>query len=366
MTWSAILNSASWANACPVLGFRSHMGKLLLVIGIERFPLDCQHGIEVIYLSCGRLRRLRQAKIPAKWLPTGFEIKTRRVSVSQNKRPGTSRSRALRSGAVRPGLDWLHVLCLEPLGPLRHVEADLLAFRESAKTLRADGRVVAEDVLAAIVLRDEPEALRIIEPLHCTGCHALLSQSQAVNPPGLAHLARKGRCTRLLQGRQADNEGRPRVRLVLAAPPESENREVDGVGHRPIPEGVRVIAVVHPVSAHPGRNVGILHQSVPVDTASQLPRVRMKAFTSSRFCSFELPTGLHMGSTVEQTMRSPRARTRMTISSMPLMTCAAGDGGQAPSPPRSFVPSSSITSVTPGTLSTSRSSRTGAGAPQHC
>jgi hypothetical protein len=41
------------------------MGKLLLVIGIERFPLDCQHGIEVIYLSCGRLRRLRQAKIPA-------------------------------------------------------------------------------------------------------------------------------------------------------------------------------------------------------------------------------------------------------------------------------------------------------------
>src|SRR5882762_7699741 len=103
---------------------------------------------------------------------------------AKRKRPGTSRSRAFAFRRRAPGLDWLHILCLEPFGPLGHVEADLLAFRERAKTFRVDGRVVAKDILAAIVLRDEPKALRIVEPLHCTGCHALPSQSQAVNPPG--------------------------------------------------------------------------------------------------------------------------------------------------------------------------------------
>src|SRR6266478_761092 len=280
MTWSAILNSASWANACPVFGFRSHMGKLLLVI----------------YLSCGRLRSCGRRRFPAYWPSTGFEIKTRRVSVPRNAKgpaprgPGPSRFRRR-----APGLDWLHVLCLEPFGPLGHVEADLLAFRERAKTFRVDGRMVAKDVLAAIVLRDEPKALRIVEPLHCTGCHALPSQSQTVNPPGPRAFWRgTGVCIRLSQGRQASNEGRPQIarpakplapgpmgpsagrlaarapirpppRLVLVVVPESEDREVDGVGHLPVPEGVRMIAVVHPGSAHPGRIRGILHHRVPVD-----------------------------------------------------------------------------------------------------
>jgi hypothetical protein len=43
--------------------------------------------------------------------------------------------------------------------------------------------VVAEDVLATIVLRDESKALRIVEPLHGTSRHALLSQLLAVCPP---------------------------------------------------------------------------------------------------------------------------------------------------------------------------------------
>src|SRR6266446_7724632 len=152
MTWSAILNSASWANACPVLGFRSHMGKLLLVISIS-----------------GR----RGRRVPTQSVFRKTQ-KARHLAV-----PGLR----VQAPSAWPRLDWLHVLCLEPLGPLGHVEADLLTFRESAKTLRADGRVVAKDVLAAIVLRDETETLRIVEPLHCTGCHALPSQSQTVNPP---------------------------------------------------------------------------------------------------------------------------------------------------------------------------------------
>src|SRR2546425_9480520 len=68
-----------------------------------------------------------------------------------------------------------------------------------------------------------------------------------------------------------------------------------------------------------------------------------------------------MGNTVAPTMRSPRAWTRSTISVMPAITWLAGEGGHAPSPPRSLVPSRRSTSVTPGTLSTSCSRRTGAG-----
>jgi len=48
---------------------------------------------------------------------------------------------------------------------------DLLAFAQSLEALCANRRVVDKDILAAIVLRDEPEALRIVEPLHRTGRH---------------------------------------------------------------------------------------------------------------------------------------------------------------------------------------------------
>jgi hypothetical protein len=32
---------------------------------------------------------------------------------------------------------------------------------------------MAEDVGSAVVLHDEPESLRVIEPLHGTGCHSM-------------------------------------------------------------------------------------------------------------------------------------------------------------------------------------------------
>src|SRR5262249_13570381 len=52
------------------------------------------------------------------------------------------------------------------------VELHLLTFGQRAEALGLDGRVVAEDVLAATILGDETEALRIVEPLHGTGRHA--------------------------------------------------------------------------------------------------------------------------------------------------------------------------------------------------
>src|ERR671935_1214287 len=69
--------------------------------------------------------------------------------------------------------DRANVRRLEPLGAARHVELHLLPLGEGAEPLRLDGGVVAEHVVAAAVLRDEAEALRIVEPLHSTSSHLL-------------------------------------------------------------------------------------------------------------------------------------------------------------------------------------------------
>src|SRR5216684_5304699 len=114
--------------------------------------------------------------------------------------PGPSRQ----AFGKRP-LNRLHVLRLQALRPLGDVEADLLAFSESAETLGGDGRVVAEDVLATIVLRDETKALRIVEPLHGTSRHSLLSgcwRSVRPRPPLFFTEGRAG-CNRSRRGTQA-------------------------------------------------------------------------------------------------------------------------------------------------------------------
>src|SRR5215217_513313 len=72
------------------------------------------------------------------------------------------------------GLDRANVLSLQALGAPGDIELHLLAFGQGAEAVRLDGRVVAEQVLAPAVLGDEAEALRIVEPLHGTGCHCLV------------------------------------------------------------------------------------------------------------------------------------------------------------------------------------------------
>src|SRR5205807_3115410 len=56
---------------------------------------------------------------------------------------------------------------------LNHFELHALAFSERLEALRLNGAVMHEAVLAAILGRDEAEALGVIEPLHGTGdtCH---------------------------------------------------------------------------------------------------------------------------------------------------------------------------------------------------
>jgi len=94
----------------------------------------------------------------------------RRSPEYANARP--RRGRALLRQPVAAGSGkGSHVLRLNALGPPRLVELDLLPLGQGAETVRLDGSVVVDDVVAAIGLRDEAEALRIVESLHGTSRH---------------------------------------------------------------------------------------------------------------------------------------------------------------------------------------------------
>src|SRR5687768_2393446 len=75
-----------------------------------------------------------------------------------------------------PGPSWYDdsvdlgdVLRRRALLALDDVELDTLALRERAETAALDGRVVDEAILAAVLRRDEAEALLVVEPLHGAG-----------------------------------------------------------------------------------------------------------------------------------------------------------------------------------------------------
>src|SRR6516225_3324016 len=75
------------------------------------------------------------------------------------------------------GSDGADVFRLRALLALRCVVLDTLVVVEVLVAVAADGGEVDEHVLAAVVGRDEPEALLAVEPLHCALCHLLCSPS---------------------------------------------------------------------------------------------------------------------------------------------------------------------------------------------
>src|SRR5918998_366243 len=76
--------------------------------------------------------------------------------------------------------DGADVLRLQALGALRDVELDLLVLGERLEAGAGDAAVVHEDVAVTAVLRDEAEALGLVEPLDGSGCHSLLLDVTAV------------------------------------------------------------------------------------------------------------------------------------------------------------------------------------------
>src|SRR5690606_11660005 len=61
---------------------------------------------------------------------------------------------------------------LRALRALHHFEADALAFLQRAEAIGVDRGIVDEHVVAAVLGRDEAEALGVVEPLHGTESHA--------------------------------------------------------------------------------------------------------------------------------------------------------------------------------------------------
>src|SRR6266702_1410320 len=67
--------------------------------------------------------------------------------------------------------DRLNVGLLLALRSLLDLKAHLLPLLKGLEALRLHFRKMSKQVFAAIVWRNEAKALRIVKPLHSTGCH---------------------------------------------------------------------------------------------------------------------------------------------------------------------------------------------------
>ncbi len=64
----------------------------------------------------------------------------------------------------------MHIGRLGALGALNHFKFHCLSFFQGLESVPLDGTEVDEDV-RTIILRDETEALLIVEPFHSSFCH---------------------------------------------------------------------------------------------------------------------------------------------------------------------------------------------------
>src|SRR5437879_5194590 len=72
-----------------------------------------------------------------------------------------------------PRLQRLDVCRGRALLPLRDVERDLLALFQGFEARALDRAVMGEQILPAVIRRDESEALGVVEPLHCACRHVV-------------------------------------------------------------------------------------------------------------------------------------------------------------------------------------------------
>src|SRR5881296_3831087 len=73
--------------------------------------------------------------------------------------------------------DLPNVLRLQPLWTLGDIELDVVTLGEAPEALRLDRCEVNEHVWTRL-LRDKAKALRVVEPLHLTLCHTVLTSAQ--------------------------------------------------------------------------------------------------------------------------------------------------------------------------------------------
>jgi len=115
------------------------------------------------------------ATTPFIWMTSSFA----NGILSVMEKPGGCRAfcsgRLARQSPRRPvrSVDRANVRRLLPLRARRDVEGDPLAFLQRLEALSLDCGKMGKEILAAVLGRDEPEALGIVEPLHGTCCHCL-------------------------------------------------------------------------------------------------------------------------------------------------------------------------------------------------
>src|SRR4051794_21517147 len=126
----------------------------------------------------GRRWALTPFSTPVRFLPIVISHKHEGPDVSRRGPLDALVRRSLLCGSERA-----NVLRLRALGALRDVELDLLVLVQGLVALALDGRVVHEDVVAAVLLRNEAEALLGVEPLDSALSHAHLLLIRGVEPP---------------------------------------------------------------------------------------------------------------------------------------------------------------------------------------
>src|SRR3954463_9872069 len=191
----------------------------------------------------------------------------RRHSPGERKRGPRRRSAVTPVPGIPRGSDRADVLRLGALLALRDVELDLLALVEGLVALRDDGGVVAEDVGAAAVLGDEPEALLRVEPLHSALSHAVSHSVLGVSGPADCRSP----------GRRTDRQDREERQAETTADVQERSRGTTATGGNPTrsraawPSATSWRADPHPSGAEFGRPTAFARRCDVV--SSSRPRV---------------------------------------------------------------------------------------------
>src|SRR5439155_22443339 len=103
--------------------------------------------------------------------------------------PATKRRRACKLiTPPEPRLQRLDVCRGRALLPLRDVERDFLALFQGFEARALNRAVMGEQILPAVIRRDESEALGVVEPLHCA-CRHVVPFPQIVWDPAAANVS---------------------------------------------------------------------------------------------------------------------------------------------------------------------------------
>src|SRR5207249_10458769 len=108
--------------------------------------------------------------------------------------PATKRRRPskLMKSPPEPRLQRLDVCRGRALLPLRDVERDLLALFQGFEACALDRAVMGEQILPAVIRRDESEAFGVVEPLH-GACSHVVPFPQIGWPPAPENVTRQSR-----------------------------------------------------------------------------------------------------------------------------------------------------------------------------